>query len=284
MSPTNHPSLLGLPRELRLLIYGYIRRLDVNWLVLESFHDEHDGDGYKATPVRSDPLPCIPWLALTSTCRTIAHELGSSLWPPKPEHVSAGAHKQAPDLTASRTYALDVELIGSEQVGQVGWQKIPCAPADARTLHVTIHCDAADTEGCLWGCGGPMPVVRSLYQLLNLFLHCGPRLDATLVLQKPVCLLELVIEVKEARKVLGHLDEGYTVYDEDFVRTKPSEIYEQIVSFLWQFEETGLLFEYVERLRVVGSGAASERQVRQMDGAGVPALWEGYGFEWGVHF
>lgn len=279
-------SLLGLPRELRLHIYSYVRETDIGFRVLDRFHDGHNRDrGFQTTPIRSNEPFYLPWLALMLTCRTIASEISLSLLPPISTRAYADYHGLVDDVASEqRTCRIDLELTGSGQVGEVKWRTLPCAPIETRFLHARLHFrgDAvdSDSEFSFWGDGGPRGVVRSLYQTLNLFLHCGPRLDANNPLAAPVHLEELVVEVEDPAKVSADVENEE---DCDWVLKHLRRSSKLIAGYLTRLADTGLLFGYVDRLRVVGcDGAVSEIAIREVRGARVPAFWDGYGFEWGV--
>jgi hypothetical protein len=93
-------------------------------------------------------------------CKLIAKELH--------HHV----HREA---SGNTTYELEVDNLTSSQgrviANEVTWRQIPCPPSRVRTLHAELTLSLMTG---LWGCGGPMPILSQLYQVLNSFIHRGP--------------------------------------------------------------------------------------------------------------
>jgi len=281
----NQATFIGIPRELRLRIYDYLRHSPIEYQVLKGFNDDFTNGGFSAKPIRAeDQHLYLPWLNVALTCRPLAHEIQSSLIS-SPASATAGedAERRGESADHDRTYTLSMELIRQGQVGQVTWTTIPCAPSDVKTLVVTCN---ADSKTRFWGDGGPMGIVRSLYQTFNLFLHCGPNFNATRPLPARIRLQELVVVMAVAER--KNRQDG-----EEMSWSHP---YRSMKSILWTLEGTGLLSGYVEKLRIVGEGdrvqdklvvrqggvVQDELVVQQGVVGRVPQRWAGYGFQWGL--
>ncbi|KAK5703659.1 hypothetical protein LTR17_021935 [Elasticomyces elasticus] len=134
-------SFLGIPRELRLQIYEALQEQDIGYKVLDKWRGGHDARGFYATPIR-DPEArlVIPWLSLLLSCRSVATEMQSMMRNPV-----QGDDKHS-------TYVMETDLgRQSSDMGNVIWQRIPCAPTSAKVL--LVHC-YTDTSKSFWGDGG----------------------------------------------------------------------------------------------------------------------------------
>ena len=184
-------SLLGLPRELRFLIYEFVFSLPTscppNKQFLEVFTASKAGDELQgahnhcsATSERFE----IPWRNLPTTCRTIASEINAVM-------------EQAPldGYPEKTTYFLD--LCVSEDgydLQSLSWRNILCPPNKARTLQVNIFVHGSQLV--FWSNAGvPTPFVESSYQACNWVLHCGPRMDPSKPLKDHMRVRDLVVTV-----------------------------------------------------------------------------------------
>jgi len=118
----------------------------------------------------------------------------------------------------------------------------------------------------------PRPIVRCMYQTLNLALHCGPRMDPVRPLAQPLHLHELVIIVHER--------DGPEPREEEY-HTTSGWAYRRIASNMGSLCHTGLLAGLVDKVRVTSGTKEIEPHLATENG-GVPALWGRYGFEWGL--
>lgn len=287
-SPHPRASFLGLPSELRLKIYDHVLDFDRDKPeALVPFPDPEKDDWrfkYNSFHLLSDgfeteiqrryigqSLPRISWLSLQSTCRTVYHELRSHVLGPEKGQAHDSAH----------TYALSI-LGGKGRLQGLHFTSMPCPPQDCRILRARISLRGSGIMPRFWGDGGPMPIVRELYQTLNRFLHCGPRLDAAKSLPHPLKLEKLVVTTYVEEGEDNGLPEEY--------RARWNErTFDEVYRLLRQLENTGLLQELIEQICVYaddGEGKAprviGEIAVRDLQKEGkVPDLWNRYGFQWG---
>lgn len=293
-------SLLGIPPELRMLIYSYVRITPVSAKAIDGFHSVRTrAYGSRAVPHRCSPFSLqLPWQALKQTCRTIADEMqmrsSASPSPDEPAQVgegqsSADGRTSFPSLVSGvpeeRTYILDVELVKPDlhEVGAVTWIQVPCAPQEARMLDIRCYVQRHDLLIRFGGDGGPREIVSHLYQSLNLILHCGPRMDSSRLLEGGFLRVKgLSIDLRPWSETdvphleWGNLDTG------EFV-SSPALSLQLLGQLMRRLALTGLLGPYVERMKVSGRGGKDgELDISpNKGGGGVPQIWEGYGFEWG---
>ncbi|KAK5706119.1 hypothetical protein LTR97_001105 [Elasticomyces elasticus] len=268
MATSPPASFLGIPRELRLQIYEELQEQNLECKVLKKWRGGHDSRGFYATPIR-DPEArlIIPWLSLLLSCRAIAAEMQS--W------IRNQAQAQGDDKHS--TYIMETDLGGqeSQDMGNVIWQRIPCAPTSAKVL--LVHC-YTDTRNSFWGDGGPLNIVRSMYQTLNLFLHCGPRLNPEKPLQDGhLHLRELVIHM--------HLRQGALRSTRADGSTARRDAYTEMcgrISLI--LRHMGVLSGSFERVRITDGEEEYEFLIdssRPFDGV-VSDHLKRYGFDWGV--
>ncbi|KAK1067176.1 hypothetical protein LTR33_011410 [Friedmanniomyces endolithicus] len=265
MTTVPRASLLGIPTELRLQIYDSLMDEDVNYAVIKRWTGGHGRDGFFTTATRNPEASLnLPWLSAMLSCPTIAYEMRSLM-----RNRKEGDSKYT-------TYVMSAELgNGGGDVRDVTWQRLPCAPSDAEVL--IIECGAESDDFEPWGDGGPRNIVRSMYQTLNLFLHCGPRLDPTNpLLLGHVHLRELVVNVR----MRGEIRQYFSMSGEPikFSRSAYTLIRDMILRPLCY---TGLLVGYVDRAAISDGKEESVMPMRTERG-GVPEHWDRYGFEWGV--
>ncbi|KAF2770581.1 hypothetical protein EJ03DRAFT_59259 [Teratosphaeria nubilosa] len=160
----------------------------------------------------------------------------------------------------NRTYTLELVLEESN-VGPLTWRCIPCPPEAVEKMVVDISLDGKEGEVRFWGCGGPTGTVRSLYQSLNWFVHCGPLLDHEKMLARPLRLrsLELLLAV-ESRVCCGEL-----------------------AALLERMADSRMLCGVVGHYAVCKGLERIEADVKERLGTTptVPREWDRYGFEWG---
>lgn len=281
-------SLLGLPAELRLRIYDNVIDFEIHSPEIfvpfpdpdkedRRFKDNSFNLSYvfgKTTIKRRYPdekLPPPSWLSLQSTCRTIYLELRAHIQRPEERQVDDAAH----------TYAISI-LAKCGRLESLHFTSIPCPLKHCRVLQARITYREYGMMRRFWGDGGPMPVVRELYQTLNLFLHCGPKFDVARPLPQPLKLEKLVvvtcIEKDENR---GRSEEHRAFWREQMLG--------EIEGLVCTLERTGLLQGLVERVCLCadeGEGKEpkllEEILVRDLGEEGkVPDYWKGYGFQWG---
>ncbi|KAK0338254.1 hypothetical protein LTR02_005968 [Friedmanniomyces endolithicus] len=265
MATVPRASLLGIPPELRLQIYDSLFDEDVDYNVIKRWTGSFQEGSFSTSPMRNpEARLTLPWLSAMLSCRTIAHEMQSLM----------RDHKEGDSKYT--TYVMAAELgNGGDDVRDVTWRRLPCAPSDAEVL--IIECGAESDDFEPWGDGGPRNIVRSMYQTLNLFLHCGPRLDPTKPLPSGhVHLRELVVNVR----MRGEIRQYFSMSGEPvkFSRSAYTLIRDMILRPLCY---TGLLVGYVDRA-VISDGKEESEMPLKAERGGVPEHWHRYGFEWGV--
>ncbi|KAI0096606.1 hypothetical protein GGR51DRAFT_568289 [Nemania sp. FL0031] len=132
--PTESPSLLGIPRRVRQLIYPYVLHLDLDWrptrfLTGHIYPSNWDRPG---NFVPRERCPC-PWLNLRLTCRKLNNEVAAYMG-----RFSVRAEEE------NRTYRLDMSTGDYNGVfwgvlKHPTWRQIPCHPSVATTLVVTTY-------------------------------------------------------------------------------------------------------------------------------------------------
>jgi hypothetical protein len=252
MSASMPAHLLAIPLELRQEIYDYLLHDDVGLEVVHHFRRGSASRGATAILASTnDAKVSIAWLGLSMTCKTLEAEIKAY-------------RDAAPRRAEYRTYRLDINNIKHGITGPVTWRQIPCPPSQARRLNVNL--DLSSREVHFWGDGGPMPIVRELYQTLNGILHYGPMSHRQRALAEPMSLDELnVYLITEPNSNMGRK-------------------YKYIVQFVRSLIAKGLLYSLVQRVNITSDrGDESSWGVTHKGNAVVPSQWIPYGFEWGVH-
>ena len=276
------PTLLGIPPELRLQIYDYVRHSDPEYAPIKSYNRysvrEQSQHSFEAMAERSNQCLRLLWLDLMLACRTLAAELRVFISrvdkPAATVDAASNAIADANMAPEDRTYVIDLELYGN--IRRLTWRHLLCPPTDVQILRVRCSFVGADRPHdfieIFWGDGGPASIVRSLYHSLNCLLHCGPRLDVAKPLPQDIYLRELIIEVDEEHQEYKPRGRGDSIYSN--------------VEFLSRvLLNHGVLFGYVDLLRITCKGSDIERVIRKVEGAAVRAklsLWADCGYEWGV--
>lgn len=281
----NRSSLLGVPTELRLQIYDYLLDPEIAYTALTGFHKE--STSFNARPIfvnGYDASLHLPWIRLLQTCRTISDELRAHIR--KRTTVCSKANEIAVpnstkevhghEYTSGGTYVLAVRSNdGPNDIGEVTWRRVSCSPAQVRRLVVNI---AFDVRMAWWGDGGPSAAPRSLYQLLNLFIHCGPRLD-------PIRPLEQHIRLDEMQIYLLVLDSGLGPRSWVGINLGGS-----VALQITKIMDRGILHGSVDKVYFRSSMPIDRRGRKELErssekcheAAIIPHRWKGYGFEWGV--
>nr|POE74763.1 hypothetical protein CFP56_37294 [Quercus suber] len=263
--PETQASFLSLPTELRLEIYSYLRYAPVDATVMDGFTDGWADHAFQTVAKRA-PIARfdLPWLNLMLTSRTIAAEMSA-------DAVNGGLSTAITATSGAQTYCLSISARWN--LDAITWTSIPCPPEEVRVLDVTFH---APCDLRFWGDGGPRGIVRSLYQTLNLFLHCGPMLRKECPLRKHICLEELVLRLDVAHVCTGE--------DEDSPRCAVLGFRGllQVYDLATRLCETGLLSGYVYRMSVYTEQGRKLLLASQIAEPRVPEYWAGYGFEWGI--
>lgn len=178
--PASSSSLLGLPQELRDIIYGYVTTLNPQEGIEEpdSVDTSHLGAKYDMLHALRPTHLNLSWLNLISTCKTINTEL---------QCLVDGRTRCTSPL--HHTYILATSLTQGK-LTSLSWERIPCAPQAARALLLRMNLDAQNLAQ-----KGLFAVFPQLLQILQLFLFCGPRLDRDYAWDEPIRLPLLQIEV-----------------------------------------------------------------------------------------
>ena len=142
MATVPRASLLGIPPELRLQIYDSLFDEDVDYNVIKRWTGSFQEGSFSTSPMRNpEARLMLPWLSAMLSCRTIAHEMQSLM----------RDHKEGDSKYT--TYVMAAELgNGGDDVRDVTWRRLPCAPSDAEVL--IIECGAESDDFEPWGDGG----------------------------------------------------------------------------------------------------------------------------------
>ncbi|KAI0547720.1 hypothetical protein F4679DRAFT_553159 [Xylaria curta] len=251
-------SLLGIPRETRQYIYDYVIRSDLNYEIIKLYKDGWSNGGF-TTVMYKQPVKklIVPWVNFLLTCKYINIELGAYM----NSLLVLGDE-------VNRTYTMDIHGTAGGILRSTTWHNIPCSPSNINTVFVNIHIDRGPRGRPIrvWGCGGPMPIVRQLYQTLNLLLHNGPILSRASPLQQPLKLKDLDVHVVVTSN--GIPDASI-----------PADT--GIKWCLVTLNNVGLLKGYIDHVHIDNDDGHTELEIEAVDNAGVPNSWDRYGFEWG---
>lgn len=252
-----------VPRELRQNIYDKVIFSDIGHQLVLAYKDGRGKGQYLTTTTlvkNSGAHLSIPWLNLLSTCKAIKLEISAYM-----KSLSFLSAEQ------SRTYILDLVGVVS-YLGPATWRQIPCRPSEVEEL--VVNFDLRYKRLRAWG-DGPTPILRQLYQTLNLILHHGPIFSRNYPLKQHLSLKSLVFHVATRRRSdkLAHANAVDMVPDKHF---------STICGFVQRLASTGLLSGCVDRVILTnGSSRKVDILIRQVENTAVPAFWDRYGFEWG---
>ncbi|KAK4545883.1 hypothetical protein LTR36_002447 [Oleoguttula mirabilis] len=177
-------SLLGLPKELRLHVYEHVLSLDIRYEVRKR-HDKNLWGHYSYPLPNYDATLRLPWLHLLRTCKTIHDEIHDFMHRPSSPKASADRYTYEAELEPSQRWWAVLE--------RLTWHKMPCPPARARRVVATIN--ARHTHGPILDADGVnvSSIVNALYHALHHLLHCGPLLNPSKPLHKPMRIEELIV-------------------------------------------------------------------------------------------
>lgn len=136
------PSLLGIPPELRSIIYAHVLQLDLAIAPINGFWLERRAAGYPNGIAgcqlqihelrRGDRLgQPIPWVSLSQSCKLIARELE--------DHMTSRRYL---DANENQQWTLDLgpdESPSCSSVARISWTKLPCLPHRARKLKIIVN-------------------------------------------------------------------------------------------------------------------------------------------------
>lgn len=249
--------LFRLPREIRHKVYGCVASLDVEPHLPARYAGKYMADCGFVRMLDTQPGAqlSIPWVQLRLTCRAMNTELS--------EYLDSAAFLRPEE---NRTMVVDV-VAGRGSLVQAALRRIPCQPAKVDTLVADLDMRIENIK--FRGCGGPMNIVRDLYQTLNWILHYGPHFSRTSPLGQPLRLKSLVIRASTGEKFDGN-------------RCRDCK-FNRIADLLATLQTTGLLWGYVERIRLSDEfGHERIIVVTPDEDPGVPRAWDRYGFQWGL--
>lgn len=182
MSNTTRASLLGLPVELRLAIYGHVvqQRLSTqpNQVLKLKRHYPPTPQGVRESYVKIHEAPHpvsavqYPWTSLMLTCTTVATEMRAF-------------RRSSAYLNSSENYIYEAEISPTDQTISITWRKLPCWPHQVRKLVLSVT-------------GAARVVVHTL----DLFLHCGPSLDRSRPLAQHLVLADLSVNIMAERPLV----------------------------------------------------------------------------------
>ncbi|KAJ8128430.1 hypothetical protein O1611_g5204 [Lasiodiplodia mahajangana] len=169
-----YASLLGIPRELRQQIYGYVMHFDLKYDVMQfRFRHIHPlAWSWRDNRYVRERL-CLGWVNLRLTCRLFNFELAATM-------DSAYVLNDE----ANRTYTLDITAsehpsMGEAMIMLTTWRKIPCCPSNASTLAITIYINVPQIPAA-WTTGElelyARPLVRQLCNTVGNYMTHGPLL------------------------------------------------------------------------------------------------------------
>ena len=198
-------SLLGLPRELRLAIYDHVSSTPLDCLPSRRFINRISSS--KSTLIRrgtnnraeSRKFFHIPYLNLLTTCRTMAGEMRAVM---QQESFTTKFEKG--------TYVLDIWVSKTNHhLRKLVWRTVLCAPEEVQILRANIFLEDADViSRNAWN---QPSLGKCFYHVVNLFIHCGPRMNPKKPLKQQVKLerLEMVFHNSNCKSVDDCLTAGY---------------------------------------------------------------------------
>ena len=263
---TSRATFLGLPTELRLRVYDYTIHTDTKCSILKDI--QHISGPTKGTQAilmlnpEAKIIRSIPWLNLRLTCKTVHYELESFM-----------ADAVFMNNEQNHTYVLDLDVshqAESKPRRPVTWRSLPCPPTRAKVLIINV---AARPGPGPWTEGGAASLARALYQIFNHLFHNGPRLVADQQLPDHMRLRHVIINVDKGlhnpKPAVG-------------CNSEPQFNYDLFFAGFVQISRTGLLFGYVDKIRLCSSRSREELEVGYKARPAVLGAWQNYGFGWGV--
>lgn len=160
------------------------------------------------------------------------------------------------------------------ELGAIAWKRIPCHPDSVCTLEVSLD---SSQEFRAIGDGGLFGIVRSLYDALNLLIHCGPKFDPRRRLQQSIHLKEIKFIVVER----GDHDGRESSNDQ----MSSSHAFRELCSILVQLLDSALLCGYVDAASVSHADRKFSRNPTENSGqpGEISDVWKHYGYKaWGA--
>lgn len=126
-----------------------------------------------------------------------------------------------------------------------------------------------------------MPVVRQLYQTLNLVLHNGPVLSRASPLPHALKLKRMVMHVTAVRAGGPNDSADLTPPSTAQSDSSSSDLESCVGVLISHLKRIGVLWGYIDHVQVIDGKGQQDFVIEPVDNAGVPADWDRYGFEWG---
>ncbi|KAI1110067.1 hypothetical protein F5Y14DRAFT_455364 [Nemania sp. NC0429] len=267
---SSRATFMGVPPEIRDNIYNFVLGLNINSEVVAQYQDHHElHSGFSTIMYRSSEAQLsFPWVNLLLACKQVNAELGA--------YMKSGTVLKNEE---NRTYCLD--MVGRTRgiLTAAKWRRVPCHPSKVDTFVVNLHIEKIPLMNRLrtWGNGGPMPVVRQLYQTLNLMLHKGPVLHRTSPLPRPLKLKKMVMRIT-ASTMNG--SQGSANVAEP-IPTESDGFDSEIGGIIQHLIAAGMLCGYIDHTQVIDGRGQQDFPTVPVDMPGMPAAWNAYGFGWG---
>ncbi|KAI1159160.1 hypothetical protein F5B18DRAFT_40785 [Nemania serpens] len=267
-------SFLGVPPEIRHNIYGHVICIDLDHKVITLYKDGWARTGGFSTIMHHRPEALfLPWVNLLLACRQVNAELSA--------YMNSGSVLENED---NRTYSMDIIGLSRGVLQAATWRRIPCHPSKVDTFSVQLRIENKKSQATrlrIWGNGGPLPVVRQLYQTLNLVLHNGPVLCRASPLSHPLKLKRMVMRVTAAKASGAEDSANVTPTSMTQSDSSSSDFESSVGGLINHLEHIGLLWGYIDHVQLIDRKGQQEFAIEQVKDAGVPADWDKYGFEWG---
>lgn len=181
------PSLLGIPPELRTIIYSYIfhlpleiKPMDGIWLERRSGPWPKGLCGSQVIAHELHPHSLnhtIPWLQLAKSCKILAKEVQ--------DYMASRTYLSAPENEAWTLKIRPDEFPLSASIARVRWTKIPCAPKRVRRLVINVNGTS-----------------KGLVLALSLAAYCGLRMSRKRPAAALANLDELIVNVLSPRTLV----------------------------------------------------------------------------------
>jgi hypothetical protein len=266
-SPADQCHLLRISRELRNCIYDHVIHLNPPSDTVWDYKDDFDKGRFHTTTLKAPGTNfSIPWVDLLLTCKAISIEIIAYL------DLQSNL-----DKVENRTWTLELATSGG-LLKPALWRQIPCYPAKAGILVANL--DFTNRRAQFWGDGGPMPIVRQLYQTLNRVLHYGPAFGRQVLLSQPLRLKTLVLRATRG----SSQKEIQTPAQPDSSGNRiPTRNYRQLCTFIQDLKRIGILWGCIDAIQIIDEDSHEKQEIviQFVENAGVPEGWDGYGFEWG---
>ncbi|KAK4554694.1 hypothetical protein LTR86_008196 [Recurvomyces mirabilis] len=266
------PTLLGIPRELRLEIFDHLRHQDYNHTLVNFSQQSWSEDNGKAQPPTN---LSISWNSLLRTCRMLHAEVIN--------HVTT----ESTNLQSGH-HTAELELVcGTRRLHRVILRRLPCPPSQIR--EVRVHMNARGIRGIsALGDGGFCPIVKQMFHTLRRLLQDGPLLNDNRPLAMRMPVRDLIVEYDLGDKLMQADEEKVTARRES---AKPRQVfledghiggYYEVISFAKSLVNTGVLSGYLERIVVCNKFFDEEVIVvpSVTGGYSIPDYWEHAGFWW----